>query len=164
MKTNWTLGNFSVTLECEPNQEQALELQRLGLLYLGQRISKVDKTLGGFIGKERRKGWKRNDAAFSEDLASKLVGDFKELEFPTDGVSKLTPTVSIVEYVREEQSTKEAELVAGDKESKGTLDEWAREHGVSETHTPDGESYSPELLAAITRKIREVRKAALASV
>lgn len=168
IKTNWNLGNFAVSLTTEVTDSQRDELAAFGLLWLGQRQSGVDKALGAFFtnsaGKQERKAkWKRVEVPFSEEMEGKLIGVFQSLDMP-DTEAKLPANVTITEYVREEASTKEAEAIAGDKESKGTLDEWAQAHGVGATHTPDGEDFSPELLAAITRKVREVRKAALAAV
>jgi hypothetical protein len=166
VNVNWTLGNFSVSLSAELDEKQQDAAMQLGLLYLGQRISKVDKTLGGYTGTgksaKRKVGWKRGEVGFSESLATALQSDFATLEFPQDGVAGLTPTAIVTEYVRDTSESKEITAAAlaflGKKESDDTLETWCAEKldWTEDTHGEDGE-FAPRLVALVIGKLKEVR-------
>lgn len=155
IETNWNLGNFSVALEANADEATAAKLQSLGLLYLGQRVSKVDKVLGGFEKKGdkqvRRVGWKRADCGYAKGLESELAAAFAELELPDE--TKLVCTAVIGEYVptKSEPKFQREKLKFAEKESTPEgLDGWLKRFAgyVGATHTEDGESYSPEALQA----------------
>lgn len=157
VNTKWALGNFSVELSSTVDDAMFTKLANLGLRFLGQRVSAVDKVLGAFetdaTGKPRRKsGWKRGDVTFTPELADALVAVFTSLELPDE--SKLeSVAVSVAEYVPTAAAPKfkeEREIVSR-HESKGDLDEWlkATVGFAGESHTVDGEDFNPVMLAAV---------------
>lgn len=155
---NWNLGNFNVNSQMEVGETQLHQLARLGALYIHQRASKVDKTLGGFIGDKRKPGWRRGDVEYSVELAEKLTQDFAELAFPKDyAADALKPSVVVTEYVREisEPKYKLAQDAMLRHESAGDLEEWLA--GTIKfdgpTHGEDGE-YNVEALRAITEYVK----------
>lgn len=165
IKTEWNLGNFTVALSAEVDDSQLRYLASKGLLWLGQRQSKVDKTLGGYNGDKRIKGFKRSEVSYTPTLAKGLTADFETLEVE-DEIS-LTPSVVVTEYIREtaEPKYKREKEVAGRHESKGDLEEWLADKVgyTGDTHGEDGE-YSTEMLsklktfldAALAKAMREL--------
>lgn len=163
INTQYNSGNFTLSLSAEVSEEMKEKLASLGLRYLAQRNTEHDKVLGGFEtgkdGKVKRKaGWKRGDVGYDPVLAAKLAKSYLELSLP-DSEEKIEVEPVVTEYIREAADSKftEERAIASRKESKGSLEAWAAARGVTETHTEDGEDYSPELL----RKIREVKLAAI---
>lgn len=167
--TKWNLGNFTVELKTLVNEAISGRLACLGLRFLGQRVSAVDKILGGFEKKGdkdvRKAGWKRTDAPFSPDLASKLAKAFEELELPGDDAGneavKLGMKATFTEYVPTAGAPKfvEEKALCVRHESKGDLEEWLKTKVgyAGETHGADGE-YDPAMLAAVKAyKIEQLR-------
>lgn len=161
IETSWNLGNFSVALEAEADEVMAKKLQGLGLLYLGQRVSKVDKVLGGFEKKGdkqvRRVGWKRADCEYAKALESALAAAFSELELPDD--SKLACTAVIGEYVptKVEPKFQREKLKFAEKEStEEGLEAWLKRFAgyTGPTHGEDKE-YAVEALQAAKKAIDE---------
>lgn len=160
VKTVWNLGNFTVALDSEVTDDIFARLASLGLRFLGQRNTEVDKILGGFTvvgGKSKRiPGWKRNAVEYDATLASKLCLSFAKLELPIADGEKEAPVVEanadVVRYEREAAALqyRDAKEIASGKESKGTLEAWLFEKASysGPTHGEDGE-YSPVMLAAI---------------
>ena len=148
----------------EVDEKQGEALKVLGALYLHQRVSKVDKTLGGFVGDKRKAGWKRGDVEYTADLAQRLAADFAELKFPKEfeGIGTLTPTAIVTEYVRDTSESKEITVAAlaflTKKESDDTLETWCAEKldWTEDTHGEDGE-FAPRLVALVIGKLKEVR-------
>ncbi len=159
IKTEWTLGNFTVALSAEVTEKQLTYLASKGLLWLGQRQSKVDRTLGGYSGDKRIKGFKRSEVSFTPTLAERLKADFETLEVEDE--ITLTPMVSVGEYVREtaEPKYKREKEVALRHESKGDLEEWleAKVGYTGDTHGEDGE-YSTEMLSHLKVFLDEALK------
>jgi hypothetical protein len=168
VNTEWACGNYQIALLADVSPEQFQTLANLGLRYLGQRNSDVDKILGAFVtnektGKaERIKGWKRNSVAFMPTLAEKLKTSFQALELSEGNV--VSSEVGITEYVPTvgESKYSEEKDIVGRHESAGDLEEWLKTKVgfEGETHTEDGESFSPAML----QKVREYKKAALAAM
>lgn len=74
-------------LTAEVDDATLTALAVLGLRFLGQRVTTVDKVLGGYEtvdGKSKRKNeWKRNSVEFTPELAATLASEcFSKLEFP----------------------------------------------------------------------------------
>ncbi len=161
-ETKWNLGNFTVSLETEATPEIDQSLRNLGLLYLGQRVSKVDRILGGFK-KEgekfvRKAGWKRTDTDYTPDLAASLAEAFASLEV-SEGVvleclSEVTrydgPAKAEPKYAREKKKFAEKEST-----SEG-LEAWLKKFAGYEgaTHGEDGE-YAVEALQSAKAAIDE---------
>lgn len=85
--TQWPVGQFLTTLTHEVDDKQLGDLASLGLRFLGQRVTAVDKILGAFEtgadGKSKRKpNWKRNEVEYSDELRDALTKAFGTLEFP----------------------------------------------------------------------------------
>jgi hypothetical protein len=164
VEIDWTLGNFNVKSTMEVDEKQGDALKVLGALYLHQRVSKVDKTLGGFDGDKRKAGWKRGDVAYDADLATRLAADFAELKFPKEfaGVGVLTPTAVVTPYVRDTSESKEITAAAvaflTKKESEDTLETWCAEKldWTEDTHGEDGE-FEPRLVGLVIGRLKEVR-------
>lgn len=155
IETKWNLGNFTVSLTADVKPEMDQKLANLGLLYLGQRVSEVDKILGGFEKKGdkmvRKEKWKRADVEYSEALKHALNAAFTELTLPDE--TKLECDVVIGQYVptKSEPKFQREKLKFAEKESSPAgLDAWLKSFVGYEgpSHTEDGESYSPEALAA----------------
>lgn len=171
VNTKWTLGNFSVALETEVSDEDQKLLASLGLKYLGQRVSAVDRVMGGFTktadGKEKRKvGWKRGDVPFGQAMAQAVGACFDTLEFPDstkDVPHKLSALVEITEYVPETATPKfvDEKAIALRHESKGDLEAWLKSDVGFDgpTHGEDGEYAIPMLQA-----IKEYKLAKLAAM
>lgn len=165
-ETKWNCGNFAVELVASADEKQTQALVNLGLRFLGQRVTKVDKILGAFEkkgGKDVRKaGWKRNDVNYSASLADELALAFAELEFPDEADGKITCGVVVSEYVpttAEPKFKREIEKL-GQKESAGVLVEWLASFCkyTGPTHTEDGEEFHPDALAAAKVAITEFLK------
>jgi len=159
IKTEWNLGNFTVALSADVDDGQLRYLASKGLLWLGQRQSKVDKTLGGYNGDKRIKGFKRSEVSYTPTLAKGLTADFETLEVEDE--ITLTPSVVVTEYVREtaEPKYKREKEVAGRHESKGDLEEWLADKVgyTGDTHGEDGE-YSVEMLSKLKAFLDEALK------
>lgn len=87
ISTQWPVGQFLTTLTAEVDDATLSTLGCLGLRFLGQRVTEVDKILGAFEtgadGKSKRKAnWKRNEVEYSDELRDKLAAAFGSLEFP----------------------------------------------------------------------------------
>lgn len=86
ISTKWPVGQFETTLTADADDAQLKDLAVLGLRFLGQRVTEVDKVLGAFEtvdGKsKRRANWKRNEVEYSDALRDKLAEVFTTLEFP----------------------------------------------------------------------------------
>lgn len=151
----WNLGNFTIALTAEVNEEVANKLKSLGLLYLGQRNSEVDKILGGFEKKGdknvRKVGWKRGDVEYTDALATALAKSFASLKLDDavnipceaivvryDGAAKAEP-----KFAREKKKFVEKESTA--EGLAAWLAKFAGYTGA--THGDDGE-YSVDALAA----------------
>lgn len=160
VKTIWNLGNFTVALDSEVTDDIFARLASLGLRFLGQRNTEVDKILGGFTvvgGKSKRiPGWTRNSVEYDAALASKLCLSFAKLELPLADGEKEAPVVEanadVVRYEREAAALqyRDAKEIAGTKESAGTLETWLVDKAKYDgpTHGDDGE-FAPAMLAAI---------------
>lgn len=156
INTKWNLGNFAVSLTTKVDDTMRHQLATFGLRFLGQRVSAVDKILGGFEtgadGKSKRKaGWKRTDAAFGAALAGKLATAFAELDLP-ESEAKLAASATFTEYVPTAGAPKFVEEKAAcvKHESAGDLEEWLKTKVgfAGETHGADCE-YSTEMLMAV---------------
>lgn len=172
--TKWNLGNFTVALAAEVDDETRDTLANLGLRFLGQRNTEVDKILGAFEkvgGKDKRKaGWKRNEVGYTAALASALAKSFESLALP-DSDDTVTAVCAVTEYVRdtvESKFTEERQIAAmlesapdDVREEKHRDMKW---DGSLDTHTPDGDDYSREYLMAIRARKLEKRKADLTAI
>lgn len=161
VKTENTIGNFSMTAEAEVSAEVYATLANLGFKYVIQRQSEVDRVLGGFEKKGekqvRKANWKRNDVPFSADLAAKLEPIFAKMEI-SDGVT-VEAIVSVGENVRdtvESKFTVEKEAIAAHRE-KGDLDVWVKSVLGFKGDTPFDETNSELLLAVRARKLALLR-------
>lgn len=171
IKISWSVGNYLVSLTSKDEFETdgkplSTALLERGLLHTAQRVSEVDKVLGGFElvkGKDkpqRKKGWRRIDAPYDASVGAKLADCFRELEVK-DGVV-VECDVEITQYVPSTGDAKfeqEREIV-GRKESAGTLETWLADvvGYKGETHTADGEDYLPAMLVAVrTWKVAYVK-------
>lgn len=158
IETKWNLGNFTVSLLAEANEAVDQTLRNLGLLYLGQRVSKVDRILGGFEKKGdkfvRKEKWKRTDTEYTPELAKALAEVFGTLEVPMGDeteallacaveVTAYTPTKSEPKFQREK--LKFAEKESSEKGLEAWLKDFCGYTGA--THTEDGEGYATEALA-----------------
>lgn len=166
IETKWNLGNFTVAIAHTPASESALEtLAALGLRFLGQRNSDVDKILGGFEKRGeklvRKANWKRNDVGYDGALASALKASFATLELPDE--SKIEVEAEVSEYVRETATPKYAEVKAmlAAKESTETWGAFLAKLGFSEAtaHDADGE-YAQALCEALAQRVKAARDAA----
>jgi hypothetical protein len=159
IKTEWNLGNFTVSLTADVDDGGLKYLASKGLLWLGQRQSQVDKTLGGYEGEKRKKGFKRGEVEFTPTLAKNLEADFADLEVKDE--FQVSPTVVVTEYIREtaEPKYKREKEVALRHESKGDLEEWlaAKVGYTGDAHGEDGE-YSTEMLATLKVFLDEALK------
>lgn len=171
INTKWNLGNFAVSLTTKVDDAMRDKLAEFGLRFLGQRVSAVDRILGGFEkgtdGKaKRRKDWKRTDAAFSTDLANKLAEAFDELVI--DDTTKLAAQATFTEYVPtagEPKFKTEKELCARHESKTGGADGPVREQSLAvwlaatvgyegPTHGDDGE-FNVEMLQAVKVYVKE---------
>lgn len=165
VQTNWNLGNFTVALSTEATDAVRDRLASYGLRFLAQRVTAVDKVMGGFEtvnGKEKRKtGWKRGQVAYTPEMATALAGVFAELAFPDDPKDAVAAVASITEYVRDTVESKftEETAIASRHESAGDLEEWLVDKVgyADDTHGEDGE-YSRAMLLAV----REYKRRMLA--
>lgn len=155
VSTKWNLGNFTIALGAEVNDEQYAILATRGLLHSGQRVSKIDKVLGGFEKKGdkevRRKDWKRTDADYSDALRDKLQALFESLEIADD--VKIPCDVSIVQYdgaqSAEPKYAREKKKFAEKESTPAGLDAWLKSFVKYDgpSHGEDGE-YAVEALSA----------------
>jgi hypothetical protein len=169
VNTNWNLGNFTVSLASEVSDDVRDTLASLGLRFLGQRNTEVDKILGAFEtvnGKAKRKaGWKRNEVPYDPALASALAKSFETLALP-DSEEKVKAASSVLEYIRdtveskftEERAIAESIESASDEEQSAALSRIRWTTGIDSIHTEDGEDYSREFLMAIRARKLEKRK------
>lgn len=159
IKTEWNLGNFTVALSADVDDGELKYLASKGLLWLGQRQSQVDRTLGGYNGDKRIKGFKRGDVEYTPTLAKNLEADFADLEVKDE--FQVSPTVVVTEYIREtaEPKYKREKEVALRHESKGDLEEWlaAKVGYTGETHSEDGE-YHVDMLRELKVFLDEALK------
>ena len=99
--TQWNLGNYTVALEVEATETLLPALASLGLRFLGQRNTEVDKVMGGFEkvkGKNvRKKNWKRGEVPFSKDMAAELKRVFSILSFPDEMHDELEVVANVGE-------------------------------------------------------------------
>lgn len=155
INSKWNIGNFAVSLTTLVDGEMLLTLAGLGVRYLGQRVSSVDKILGGFEknaeGKSvRKKDFKRGEVAYSVELAKELNKAFQELELP-DSEVKLEANAVISEYTGGTKPVyKEEKEICVRHESKGDLEEWLKTMVKFEgaSHDEKGE-YRVEMLQAV---------------
>ena len=162
IKTDWTIGNFSVALAVESTPVLLAALAPLGVKWIGQRQSEVDKVLGGFetvSGKPKRKAnWKRTDSAYSVELGNKLKAVFAQLKL--DDEITLEPEVTVSEYIpgdgADYKFSFEKEVI-GERESLPESEwvAWLKGLGVGEdeAHDDAGE-YSAKLLSAVRDRKR----------
>ncbi len=150
-QTSWTMGNFTVSLKAELNEQATAKAVEKGLLWAGQRKSGLDDTLSGVDAKKRKaQGFKRDSVAYSQAMAERLKALFSTVELDDNVVVETEVTVG--EYVpttADSKFVKETEVMSR-HESKGDLEEWLKSTvGYSgDTHGEDGE-YSKEALGAI---------------
>jgi len=153
--TESTLGNYLATVSIEADSALQSVLLPLGLKYVLQRQTTIDKTLGGFTksadGKLKRKvGWKRTDVDFTGSMAESLQAALSTLAMPDE--TTITPQVAVVEYVREvaEKKYAAASKAMLKHESKGDLESWLKDKCayVGATHGADGE-YAVDALKAV---------------
>jgi hypothetical protein len=165
IKTEWNLGNFTVALSAEVDDGGLKYLASKGLLWLGQRQSQVDKTLGGYSGDKRIKGFKRGEVEFTPTLAKNLEADFADLEVKDE--FQVSPTVMVTEYIREtaEPKYKREKEVALRHESKGDLEEWLKDKVgyTGDTHGEDGE-YNTEMLRELKVFLDDAMAKAMAAL
>ncbi len=155
VNVSWNCGNFTVALATSVSADQFKILATRGLLHSGQRVSEIDKVLGGFEkgadGKSKRKaGWKRTDADYSDALRERLAECFATLEIAED--VKIPCTVSVVKYEgsgTEVKSAREKKKFAQwESEPMGLEAKLKAFAGYTgDTHGADGE-YEPAALAA----------------
>lgn len=168
IETVWAIGNFMTGLAVEVNQETLQKLAALGLRYVGQRVSEVDKILGAFEkgtdGKTvRRKDFKRAEVDYSDELAGKLSGAFAELELEEN--VKINPTVNVSQYVPTTKEPKYADErgLLKELENRAKLVDWitAKLPDFSgETKDTDG-NYTTDLLVAVKAwKVAAMKKLA----
>lgn len=175
ISTQWNLGNFTVSLTTDVEDAMIQRLAGLGLRFLGQRNTEVDKILGGFEivnGKQKRKAlWKRNEVNFTPALAEELATSFSMAELPLIGEEKeavrLKVESAVSEYQREAAALvfKDAKAIALRHESAGDLDKWLADKCkfTGETHGADGE-YAAPMLQAVHSYWKAVQAAQLAGV
>jgi hypothetical protein len=170
INTKWNLGNFAVSLTTLVEDEMRDKLAAFGLRFLGQRVSAVDRILGGYDKKGdkqvRKAGWKRTDAAYGTELAGKLAEAFAELELPGEDGVTLAAQAVMTEYVPTAGAPKfvEEKDLCARHEAKGDLEEWLRD-AVKWTGKNDDESVRThgeddvEMLAAVKAyKIARLRE------
>ena len=159
--TESTLGNYKAIISVDANEALQAKLLPLGLKYVLQRQTNIDKVLGAFHivdGKSKRKsGWKRNDVEYTESLASKLHDALSTLAMPDE--SHLMVDAEIEEYIREVAVLKYALAKSAmlRHESKNDLESWLEDTvGYDgDTHGEDGE-YHVEALKAIDAYIKSI--------
>lgn len=166
IETKWNLGNFTVALEAEADGVVLAKLQSLGLLYLGQRNSGVDKILGGFEKKGdkqvRKVGWKRTDIPFTVELAKALSESFELMEVLEN--VPIESRVVVTEYdgpdKAEPKFAREKKKFAEKESTPAGLEAWLKSFCgyAGPTHGEDKE-YAVEALvaakAAIDKFLRE---------
>lgn len=165
--TQVTIGNFAVDIEADADAQM---LANLGLRWIVQRQTTIDKTLGAFFkgadGKEKRKsGWKRTDVEFTPAMAEKLQTVLESLALP-DSEDKLAALPNVTEYVREAPEKKfvDAKAAMARHESANDIEAWLAGLGYTgPTHGEDGE-YAVEALRIVDAKIAEMLRAARAAV
>lgn len=164
IKTNWNVGNFSVTLEGEVSEEQIPLLVEKGVLQVAQRQSEIDKVLGIVkkVGEKTvRSGVKRNEVPYSDEVALNLGSVFETLKISDDEEIELT--VEVTEYVPTAGEIKFAfeksllaEKVAGGK----SLADIAK--GIEfEGETGEAPDYTPEFLRAVKSFLDNLRKSGI---
>lgn len=135
LTAKWPVGNFLATLESEVDDTTLIVLANLGLKAAGQRVSEVDRILGGFQkgsdGKSKRiEGWKRGDVAFTPDLAEKLTEAFGELvvdDGSDDGLKVQTlPTFVLYEGSTSEPKFAEEKAMVARHDTAGDTTAWAK--------------------------------------
>ena len=130
VNTNWNIGQFDVTLTANVDAETQARLASLGLRYLGQRNSEVDKILGGFEKNSegklvRRSNFKRNEVEFSETLRDALAASFATLTLPKAEGEEEAPTLAATVAIDRYEGGGKAEIkYAGERKA------YAR-HGVA---------------------------------
>jgi hypothetical protein len=162
VNTNWNLAKFAVSLNADVSDELRDVLAAYGLRYAAQRNTEIDKILGGFAknaeGKlERIKGWKRNEVAFTPELAAALRKSFATLTLPEgeEGLS-FAAEANIEEYTGAAKGIKYAEArgVFARNAKAGTLAAMATKVGF-DGDMGTSEEPSTEVLQAIHKYIRE---------
>lgn len=153
--TESTLGNYKAIVSVNADEALQEKLLPLGLKYVLQRQTTIDKILGAFVtdadGKAKRKNkWTRNSVDYSADMASKLRSGLSTLAMPDE--TNLTVDAEIFEYVREVAESKfTSEKAAMSRhESANDLEAWLAEKigYAGESHGEDGE-FHPDALRAI---------------
>ncbi len=162
-ETKWNLGNFTVALSTEATPEVDTVLRNLGLLYVGQRVSEVDKILGGFEKKGdknvRIAGWKRADVDYTDSLRTALSAAFQELTLP-DSEKKIECDVLVSRYdgpaKAEPKYAREKKKFAEKESTEAGLEAWLESFCgyTGETHGADGE-YAVEALQSAKAAIDE---------
>jgi hypothetical protein len=151
--TNITIGNFAVSISADYDTQT---LANLGLKWIAQRQTSIDKVLGGFRkvdGKDKRiLGWKRNDVDYSPDMAKRLESALSSLSLP-DSEDALPADVIACEYVREVAEPKYAgakKAMLRHESELNDLESWlATKIGYAgPTHDADGE-YHVDALRAV---------------
>lgn len=159
--TESTLGNYKAIISVNADDTLQEKLLPLGLKYVLQRQTTIDKTLGAFTvvdGKAKRKsGWKRNDVEYTEAVAKELHTALSTLAMPDE--SNLAVEAEIVEYIREvkEAAFTSEKAAMSRHESANDLESWlADKIGYDgDTHGDDGE-YHPAALAAIRAYVKQL--------
>ena len=127
--TNWNIGQFGIALSANVDDAMRDRLATLGLRYLGQRNSEVDKVLGGFEknaeGKMVRKAnFKRNEVAFTPELADALAATFGELSLPKADGEEKAPVIAATVLINQYEGSTATIKYAGERKA------YAR-HGVA---------------------------------
>lgn len=155
-----TIGNYAYTLAVDIAPEHEDVVLARGVTHAAQRIGEVDEVLGIVTvddkGKATRNKLTRNDVPFSQEKADALAKLLAKLNIGTNKLPTVLPArVTVTVNDRDDATSKEASAMAlrsiGAHESAGDLEEWllvaAKYDGP--THTPDGEQYNPEAIAAV---------------
>ena len=157
--TESTLGNYKAIISVDANEALQAKLLPLGLKYVLQRQTNIDKVLGAFHtvdGKSKRKsGWKRNDVEYSDGISINLTTALRTLSMPDE--TTLAVDAEVFEYIREVAESKfTSEKAAMSRhESANDLEAWlADKIGYDgDTHDSDDE-FHPAALAAIRAYVK----------
>ena len=162
--TESTLGNYKAIISVDANEALQAKLLPLGLKYVLQRQTNIDKVLGAFTmdanGKAKRKDkWTRNSVDFETAMASKLKSALSTLAMPDE--STLAVDAEVLEYIREVAESKftvEKAIMLRHESEANDLEEWltGKIGYAGESHGEDGE-YHPDALRAVREFIAKLR-------